>query len=452
MKDLLVKMLSAIGLVGILIAGLIGLPVVSYGIVFNEDVLIKGPHPWADVTAYGATGNDTTDDLVAFNDAIAALPPSGGLIYVPEGTYYVSNTIEITKNNVKIMGAGWGSTIIKTTSAAADIFYALNKSNIVISDLLLDTAVTKTGGAAINLNFVTFARITGVRIWGQYIGILLQGPDPKEIGGSAINYLTDIDIRKIVPANGVGIVINGGNDQYLTNIVMDLDNCEEPEPSVCPTKQPFAGIRIVKSGATWIHNADILRSGYGLLIDPPSLTVDWLFVMNSAFDSNANAGIRIAPTGTGTARGLNFTGTWTASNSVTGVYIAGNVDGVRFVNHRSFRNNNYGILLDGGKNISINNSDISGNSRASCGTYDGIAVAGSVSQFSIINNRSGWMADPINHNTQRYGIHIMDGTSNNYMVTGNDVTYNVLGGLVDSGKGTNKIVTNNLTGSTANCP
>jgi len=54
------------------------------------------PTDWIDVTAapYGATGDGSTDDAPAINNALAACP-SGGVVYLPAGTYATSQPLEV---------------------------------------------------------------------------------------------------------------------------------------------------------------------------------------------------------------------------------------------------------------------------------------------------------------------------------------------------------------------
>lgn len=47
---------------------------------------------------FGATGNGSTDDTAAFKNAIAALPSTGGALYVPRGYYRISERLVIGKN------------------------------------------------------------------------------------------------------------------------------------------------------------------------------------------------------------------------------------------------------------------------------------------------------------------------------------------------------------------
>ena len=76
------------------------------------------------VTAYGATGNGSTDDTVAINSAIAALQP-GYELFFPCGTYQISSGLNaITLNNVTIAGqtgCGGGTVAIRGTGGGSTI-------------------------------------------------------------------------------------------------------------------------------------------------------------------------------------------------------------------------------------------------------------------------------------------------------------------------------------------
>ena len=55
---------------------------------------------------------DGADDQEQFNAAIAALPENGGEILVLDGTYTISNTISISRNNVCLTGNGDGTKLV----------------------------------------------------------------------------------------------------------------------------------------------------------------------------------------------------------------------------------------------------------------------------------------------------------------------------------------------------
>lgn len=70
---------------------------------------IKGPHPWADVRAFGAKGDGVTDDAVAIQAAIDLLT-SGGIVYCPVGTYLFGAKLNM-RSNVSLLGAGVGTVL-----------------------------------------------------------------------------------------------------------------------------------------------------------------------------------------------------------------------------------------------------------------------------------------------------------------------------------------------------
>jgi hypothetical protein len=71
----------------------------------DEGVEIRGPRPWADVRAYGARGDGTTDDRAAIQAAIDATPP-GGTVLIPTGTYLLGGALSLP-HGISLVGMGW---------------------------------------------------------------------------------------------------------------------------------------------------------------------------------------------------------------------------------------------------------------------------------------------------------------------------------------------------------
>lgn len=65
---------------------------------------------------YGAKGDGTTDDTTAIQNALAALPVNGGVVFLPAGTYKTSGTLDLglTKS---LVGASVGGTVINYTGS-----------------------------------------------------------------------------------------------------------------------------------------------------------------------------------------------------------------------------------------------------------------------------------------------------------------------------------------------
>jgi len=99
---------------------------IEYGIDFVEVEPV--PLPTAQptnslsVVSYGATPNDDTDDLVAFNACVSAAAASGKSVYIPAGTFNLGNmwcigSVSNPISNITITGAGIWYTNIQFTSA-----------------------------------------------------------------------------------------------------------------------------------------------------------------------------------------------------------------------------------------------------------------------------------------------------------------------------------------------
>ncbi|WP_181907366.1 fibronectin type III domain-containing protein [Cohnella lupini] len=90
------------------------------------------------VTAFGASGSDTTDDLTAIQNAVNSAA-NGDTVLIPSGTYYLSANVN-GKTGVKIAGAGRDLTTVRMTSGSGStmFFYLHNVSNAEVSDMTLD--------------------------------------------------------------------------------------------------------------------------------------------------------------------------------------------------------------------------------------------------------------------------------------------------------------------------
>ena len=112
----------------------------------------------ADLTCQG------TNDEAVIQDAIDNYLPSGGVVYLLEGTYNLSDTVNINKDNVSLIGAGRGTvlkrsgTIINASGTSSDPLVG-----ILISQL-------RTDGGSIGLSYVKNSVIT--KIWMENSGLL----------------------------------------------------------------------------------------------------------------------------------------------------------------------------------------------------------------------------------------------------------------------------------------
>jgi hypothetical protein len=174
-------------------------------------------------------GSGDTDSII---EAEKMLPPTGGSIYIKEGTY-ISPSITISKPNVVLYGAGL-STVIVTTGDTPGIYVvgkdttlrdfkiygtgAGNTENVGISLGMTDNSkiyrvnVDNCGGVGIGLRMCTNCIINGCIISNCRVGVGIYGV------GITLDGLPGGPSYNIVVSNNVifnssidGININGGN-------------------------------------------------------------------------------------------------------------------------------------------------------------------------------------------------------------------------------------------------
>jgi hypothetical protein len=200
-----------------------------------------------------------------------------------------------------------------------------------------------------------------------------------------------------------------------------------------PIKRPSAPAR--RYSFLWYDVTSYGATGDGVSDDSAAIQA----AINSV-PGGGGDGIRIQDNGGG-VRGVQINNSWTATNQGNGVAVYGGMACTSWATARPITRGQ-GVFLAGGSNFTLDASYMSGNSQASLGTNSGIAVSANVSGFDLRNNRSGQMSGF--DNTQKYGILVMPGASNNYIITDNDLRGNTTKGLLDSGTGTNKVVSDNL--------
>jgi hypothetical protein len=105
------------------------------------------------VTSYGANGQDSGDDTVAFQRAFDDVPSSGGTVFVPAGSYRLSASLRITRPT-SLKGAGQNSVRLISTGQGYHLIEAVR--SLVVSDLQIerDDIAANLHDKAISMNFL----------------------------------------------------------------------------------------------------------------------------------------------------------------------------------------------------------------------------------------------------------------------------------------------------------
>lgn len=151
---------------------------------------------YVNILDYGATGDDTKDDYNAF--AKAALANKS--IYVPAGTYYVSQPIQLF--NCNLIGAGAFQTFIYSTNTS------------------LNTCVVEAGRTCVIENLtIGFKKgiLTGNELQGERVGLKTGSNNYSLQRGSAIRNCRFTDC---------GTAIYGGNEEKEASFSVTYDTLE----------------------------------------------------------------------------------------------------------------------------------------------------------------------------------------------------------------------------------
>lgn len=128
----------------------------------GSDAYPMGSLPEFNVKSYGATGNGTTDDYTAINNAILAVPANaawndprvleGGVVYFPNDKYKINTALTLgnglgngRRQGIHLKGSGINSTILYSDTLKNMITTDTSVDNLTISDMSIICYATFTG-------------------------------------------------------------------------------------------------------------------------------------------------------------------------------------------------------------------------------------------------------------------------------------------------------------------
>lgn len=405
--------------------------------------------PFINAKDYG-TALDQNTVQAAIDVAEAA---GGGTVIIPKGHWDFSAAVTVKSDAIHIKGEGEGATVIDLTVAGIDGFdfgdasvgkYYYNS----IEDLTITSSVTKTAGSAIDIDAVCWFTVEDVFIEKQFKSIRLHN-DGTDATLPFRLYINRATIRSVKASTGIGISI----EDFLAAVYISNTEIQGAGTGAnrCAVGLDFHGETLSGAGGgVVLYNVDTTYCVQGLGIHPDAGEHStWFWITNCAFDSGyIGAYIHSA----GIVEQIFFDDTWFCANSQQGLVMdvtgAGTIQTVRVSGSRACSNGKTGILVTDGNNIDITNCLVSGNSNPSytgpSATYHGINIDNDVNNFTLTNNRCLYDGGYQWSNSQGYGIYISGTNHNHYSITGNSLTRNATGGMVNQGTGTDKIIKDNL--------
>lgn len=376
---------------------------------------------------FGALQNGTTDDTASIQAAVNFCVANGRALYFPGGPtdYVVSSPITIT-GALKLSG-DYAASTIKTSSPTADIF-DISGDDVVILDLVFDSAVTRTGGNYIAIPIAGGDLKIERCIFRNHICGILLGSATISIVDIANCYFYDA-----VATFGVGIQVLGGFDVSIRHVIMNSAN----------SPQPFAGIQVQNSGDIVIDDCNIIQHQADLVINPASgQQVDSIYASNSFFDTSSAYGVLIEPSGTGAVQRCRFIGCWFSSHALSGVFVINfsgstpTVAGLEFIDCHAFANGLDGFTFDYGSGFTLIGCQAAGNGGG------GVSLAAGISDVTVLGCTLGPSGG---FGANNYGIFVASGASDHLIFANNQLQGNTTAALNNGASGSHTIVSPNLT-------
>lgn len=404
--------------------------------------------PYLNINDYGG-GTGVADNSTAFNLALADCKAGdGGIILFGKGSYTFTQGVTIDGAGCSVQGAGQRATnLIFNPAGHTGDFITMAEYGNTVSDLGFYSKVTN--GTAVWTDGFALAVGDGTKgaNYGVFRDLYFEGvPGAVYVYNSIETRFENLFILN--PTDTIAVKCDDGLGETpkpvfgvrMENIVVGYDNADNTGTdsfwigrgcnTISISHSSVAGGTSAEnpSGKHCIHVKDGVQV---VVLDD----FECVFSREGAYFEGANV-----------IRAVNSV--FGSTTSENGVSISTSFTGnLAFTNNDIRQNAKHGILVNGGKDVVITGGVVGNNSQEAAGSYNGIAVHKNVSHFTITGVRSGTIVLPsgMPSATQKYGISIGSGGSADYfVVTGNNLTGNVTGGLNDGSSGTNKVVANNL--------
>jgi hypothetical protein len=375
---------------------------VSFQSTLANSVVRTGLAKYSDIVSvkdFGAAGDGSTDDTNAIQYAINDVASAGGgTVYFPYGTYKITSALTFTGGKIKLLGTGKQASIIKQFTTNAKILNITTNNNSAVSLGLTYNGTPTSGASAIYCSgfYNYFDDLDVVNVYNGFEGdgtsvtsnsIYVDNCEVRNYANTGF-YLHDQCFNWMVSnvfcvndTNSYGTL--GAIRFYNQSEGHSFTNIQVYQGAYCITTDATSNVMGSRPAYNKFSNSyfDSCTSGCSI-----NNSVEFDFA-NCWFSNRPASGISIA-----TANGIRFTGGGAVNNQQNGVSVGANATKVSFVNFSARGNNTGG------------------------GSYYGILFQANCSYFSVIGCAFG---DTLSFGTQAAGLYIASGSSDYYVVCGN---------------------------------
>lgn len=344
---------------------------------------------------------------LALNSTLAASGANGAVIELPSGVFDIDQCV-IVPPGEKVTLSGSGNTTLRTTSPTENII-DFHPSFGSIENLSFSSSVVRTGGTYVSVKAGAHRfEINDFKMLGAKEGL-------RFADGISTFTARKGKIFETVGAYGIGIVVEGGFDGTIADVVMDGPN----------NARPFAGIYISSCGDVSIEDCNIINQGVNLFINPTAGKVAASVFANNCFFDTSDYGMRMIADAGNIVRPI-FDQCWFSGHVHDGVRMqeinGGQVRGAQFIGCQAYINGGDGFRseLSGDTDLLFMGCRGAGNAGG------GISMATPQNRFQVLGCNTG-NSDGFNGNG--VGVYLDPGC-NYYQVSNNMAFGNVNSGII----------------------
>jgi len=247
------------------------------------------PEGIINVKDFGATGNGTTDDTIAIQNAVDNLQ-DGQILYFPPGEYLISSTININKFNVKLIG-----TLNTNIQSGTSIDNTLSSKLIYTGENCLFKITTSPNTRGIKFIGLTLKGPgTSTGVYGILFEIDTFGRDYLIQYCSIQNFEIAIAISKLSTERGIAkLNILNCNIMHNKRILVNLNDTQINNGCFCFNEagqngytsllETFDGVIDIKGNSFIILNNILEGQANPIKIQPYSSSIE---IKNNYFEAN----------------------------------------------------------------------------------------------------------------------------------------------------------------------
>ena len=386
---------------------------------------------YLNVKDFGAVGDGVTDDSQAFIDAVNSVE-NKTCIVIPDGTYVIDNTVNITKSNIYFMGASKASVI---TGTANPVFKVGNGStridNVHFANFTVNISANNT---VFDMHYAFNTLIENIKLTNCY---------------TFANYGAGTDVS----LNIWSVIRNCiGRVRYRFCAVTAKTNGVNIENCQINSEEEYNAIFLRVNGTTdtiVLRNNLVQRFAQFILLDVPDNNgvIQNVFVSQNIVDTLYSDVITVNAVNFGTITRLRIIDNWFMTNGshiITLTTLSGTITQVAIKENILMKAQDRAILVQGTRasGIEIDENTFDGFNLSAGATinYGAVCIFGATSKICIRNNN--FSPVPNSSGSNRYAIVLVAGCEN-FIIVGNNFI-GVTTPITDNSGAINKIIANNL--------